>query len=291
MPTSSQKVYRSSPAATVAVKINNDTIQNEPNKQLGNQMIKTLCGAIFLTAISTSAFSADLTGSYSEPDNNLSDRFNWTGFYVGGNAGYGTADISIADAYVLDEPSAQDYADGFNGNADTKGGVFGAQVGYNHQFSNDVVLGGEVDLMWSGVTGSYTGYETGSGDYVADVDIDVQWMTTARMRLGYAFDRFMVYGTGGVAVIGAKAHLHRNDRQESANAHQTHVGWVAGVGAEYAIADNWTLRAEYLHLDAPDKTYRFEGIISELSSSDQQVIEAQGGGKIDYVRVGLNYRF
>jgi outer membrane immunogenic protein len=247
-------------------------------------MKRLLLGSIFIVASATSSLAADLDNFTPEPAPQLADRFDWSGFYVGGNAGYARADVKITEATLTSNPGYQSYADDFNGNATSDGALLGGQIGYNHQFENNVVFGIEADAMWSGMSGGYSG-----GD-IADVDIDIEWVTTARLRLGYAFDRLLVYGTGGMFVAGAKAHLYSDRNTTSATARTTHVSWTVGAGAEYAFNQNWSLKAEYLYLDAPSKNYHFEGIIDELGSSTQ-IINAQGGAHANYVRAGLNYRF
>jgi outer membrane immunogenic protein len=102
---------------------------------------------------------------------------------------------------------------GWGGGAFDDGFVVGGQLGVNWQF-NSFVLGAEGD-------GSFVDWGGGT-DAVG----------TGRLRAGLAFDRFLVYGTGGVAL---------QDFDD--------VGWVAGGGAEYAITDNVTIGAEYLHYE------------------------------------------
>lgn len=104
---------------------------------------------------------------------------------------------------------------GWGGGGFDDGFVVGGQLGVNWQFNN-FVLGAEGD-------GSFVDW--GGTDAVG----------TARLRGGIAFDRFLAYGTGGVAL---------QDFEE--------VGWVAGGGAEYAVTDNVTVGVEYLHYDIED---------------------------------------
>lgn len=102
---------------------------------------------------------------------------------------------------------------GFGDGAFSDGLVIGGQVGVNYQLGGSFVIGAEGD-------GSFVDW--GSTDAVG----------TARLRGGFAFDRFLAYATGGVALQDF------ND-----------VGWVAGGGLEYALTDAWTIGAEFLHYD------------------------------------------
>ena len=102
--------------------------------------------------------------------------YNWTGFYLGinGGGGWGTSQWDGVDKF------------------DLSGGLIGGTVGYNWQV-NQLVLGAEGDIDWSGIKGTTTvlcpgGCETRN-----------QWLATVRGRLGYAWDRFLPYLTAGLA--------------------------------------------------------------------------------------------
>lgn len=116
--------------------------------------------------------------------------YNWSGIYVGGQVGYalGNADY----IYEPDDPiadSTYDYAH------DPDGFIGGVYAGYNYQFANRVVLGGEADIAWGNVEDS--AFAPGDDQYSATTEIN--WTGAARMRLGYAFDRFLPYVAGGIA--------------------------------------------------------------------------------------------
>jgi outer membrane immunogenic protein len=149
--------------------------------------------------------------------------FTWTGVYLGANLGYGWANAGPDDD------------DGFVG---------GGQIGYNYEFDNHLVLGIEGDM-------DATGWQFDGND--------VDYTITGRARLGYAFDRWMVYGTGGIAY--AKA----GDLDDT--------GWTAGGGVEWAATDHIVTGLEYLH-------YGF-------SDFDHTGIDADA----DVIRVRLSYKF
>lgn len=123
------------------------------------------------------------------------------------------------------------YAWGGSSTVATNGWVGGGFVGYNLQTNTNLVVGLEGDLMASGKTGT-----------VGGVTVSNPWNGTFRGRVGFAWDRFMLYGTGGVAVGGLNA---TTTPAQSA----TKVGWTAGVGLEAALTDNVTGRVEYRHTD------------------------------------------
>jgi outer membrane immunogenic protein len=130
--------------------------------------------------------------------------FNWTGFYFGGHVGYGWADSGVGDL------------DGFIG---------GLQLGYNWQFSRNWVFGLEADIAGTDMNNA--------------IPAHVDYIGTVRGRLGYTWDRVMVYGTGGLAY--AKASV--------AGIHDTETGYALGAGIEWAFAPNWSAKVEYMYHD------------------------------------------
>ncbi len=146
---------------------------------------------------------------------NAAPAFTWTGLYLGGVVGYGWGEVDT-DTTSFD-------ADGFLG---------GVYTGYNYQFPNNVVLGIEGDVTYHDQDGS------GGG-----VSANTDWNGTLRPRLGYAFDRFMPYITGGLAVGNVEASEPGDSDSGTA------VGWTAGAGVETAITDNIVGRVEYRYTD------------------------------------------
>jgi outer membrane immunogenic protein len=191
-------------------------------------------------------------------------QFSWTGIYVGLNAGYGWGDTS--GTLFSTAP----------GNVNLGGALAGGQIGANYQFNN-IVLGIEADYQWADIDGSST--------TLAGVirTAEVERFGTVRGRLGFAWDRWLAYVTGGYA-FGAKTNVSIVPGTLLASS-ATLDGWTAGVGVEYAFAPNWSAKLEYLHIDLNDKTF-FSGLGACAVTS-----LCQTGANIDLVRVGLNYRF
>jgi outer membrane immunogenic protein len=102
------------------------------------------------------------------------------------------------------------------------------------------------------------------------------WVGTTRARLGYAFDRWLPYVTGGIAYGNIQA------VQPTSTTTNTYVGWTAGAGLEVALNRNWSTKVEYLHIDLG--TANFVGSASGTSSLAVPVTN-------DFVRLGINYRF
>lgn len=196
--------------------------------------------------------------------------YNWSGFYVGGNIGWGWGEI---DSNNLLGWAVTAKPDGFFG---------GGQIGWNWQAPGSPwVWGVEVDSQWSGMKDS--ALFIGGGGGVATADAKMDYFGTARLRLGYAWDRAMFYGTGGIAwgnsEVGGSVNVGGFNWAGSSS--NNHVGWTAGAGFEWALLDNWSAKVEYLYLDLGNQDY-FGG-------------PAAGGFDADVtahtVKVGLNYRF
>ncbi|MGE7367759.1 outer membrane protein [Neorhizobium sp. NPDC001467] len=212
-------------------------------------MFKTasLASALLLSA-STIALAADAVDEVPvAPVAIESPAFTWTGAYVGiqGGAGWleGKADFfGIVDA-----------------SRDFDGGVIGGFAGYNWQFSNGFVAGIEGDFDYNF-----------NEERILGADMGTDWSGTVRGRLGYAFDRFMVYGAAGWTMTNG--YVKFLGREES----ETFSGWTAAAGVDYAVTDKIFVRGEYRHNDFGDKD-----IIRGVNVALDQ----------DVVKVGLGVKF
>ena len=141
------------------------------------------------------------------------------------------ADLSLAPLYKA--PPAE-VTQAYN----WAGLYFGGTAGYNWQVGK-AVFGIEGDLNWSGLQGANTSTPCPLGCTTSDT-----WLSTVRGRVGYAFDRFMPYITGGLAVGDIRAATPGFTGGTSTNA-----GWTVGAGLEVALPGNWSAKAEYLRVD------------------------------------------
>jgi len=177
--------------------------------------------AAALSAFATGAFAADLP-AYEPAPSIAVPSFTWTGAYVGVQAGYGFGDSNIR-------------------RIDPEGFLVGAYAGYNFQFDNSpLVVGVETDFNYQDIDDSVRG---GRARFKAQSD----WSGATRGRIGYAFDRFLVYGAAGVAY--ADRELSVRVPGASAKRSKTAVGWTVGGGVEYAATDNVVVRGEYRYTD------------------------------------------
>jgi len=188
-----------------------------------------------MMGVSGSAVAADLSSSAA---------FNWTGAYVGAQIGYSAT--GNAEYYLNDRTWNDDY----DYDPKLRGLLGGVYIGYNHQFDNGVILGGEADATLSDIHGS----AVAPGDWGFHTSTKIDRAATARVRLGVAVDRFMPYIAGGVAY----GRLNYNDARDDvpySSAKTNLFGWTLGVGGEYAVTDNLILRGEYRYTKYNTKSF------------------------------------
>jgi outer membrane immunogenic protein len=192
-----------------------------------------------------------------------------------------------------------------SGNDDGKGWLGGGQIGFNYQLLPNWVAGIEADIDAARITSSTSACFKGlSGIAACGIrDTDVKDFGTVRGRLGYATNNVLVYGTGGwawghgsnttqiecigPACPGTSAVPPTSPAPASVDVQPS--GWAAGGGIDWAFVPNWTLRAEYLHL-------QFDGVTEDRSKSGffpslfitSHVVSNAG---MDLLRFGLSYRF
>lgn len=166
----------------------------------------------------------------------------WMGPYFGGSVGYQWGNI--------------------DGNPTEPSGVMGGlQGGYNWQ-NGMFVFGGEADINI-----------TAADDTFAPWKFSNPWFGTLRGRLGVApWQGVLFYATGGLAFAGLEAEVN-GGLSES----RSHIGWTIGAGAEVALNQAWSVKAEYLYLDYASRAYTITG--------------ANHGFDTSLVRFGVNYRF
>jgi outer membrane immunogenic protein len=204
------------------------------------------------------AGAADLSVAplYKAPPSQVSQAYNWTGFYIGANGGGGWG-----------RSWWRDNATG----TDLSGGLVGGTAGYNWQMGKAVV-GLEGDLDWARLQGTATSPLCPNGCSTSDT-----WLSTVRGRVGYSFDRIMPYVTGGLAVGDIRASV-----PGFAGGSSTNAGWTVGGGIEFALPGNWTAKAEYLHVDLGS---------FNCGSACGGVPNDNVSMHNDIVRAGVNYRF
>jgi outer membrane immunogenic protein len=211
-------------------------------------------GLLALAALPASA--ADLPRSMPSRAPVYVAAYNWTGFYLGINGGGAWGDSDWNGFAFSNSPS---------------GGMVGGTAGYNWQGAGSPwVFGVEADIDWTGIKGS------SACGFAFSCQTKNDWLGTARGRVGYAWDRFLPYFTGGVAFGNVDA-----NRTGFTGVSSTNAGWTIGGGVEGVIAGNWTAKVEYLYADLGDTTCSVAacGVATNVDL------------RLNTVRAGLNYRF
>lgn len=177
--------------------------------------------------------------------------FTWTGFYVGlqgGWSGAGHDRVGLAS----NNPAIGVHNN--VGNLAPRGGFIGGRVGYDYQMpGSSFVLGVVGDLNYDWMKRSIGGIQTGVA-FAGSSRID--WDGSLRLKAGYAFDRFLVYATGGVAAAHEKYALGTSAPLVSGlRGNSTHWGWTLGGGVQYAVTNNLIVGLEYRYTQLQKKTY------------------------------------
>ena len=210
--------------------------------------------------------------------------FTWTGFYIGGNLGAGRNHGTIADTFGL-------YNWGVNNQTTFVGG---GQVGANYQF-NSFVVGVEGDFDWFANNNNSGGGTAiaglgGVGTTISGSN-NGRWLTTVTGRLGYAFDRVLVYAKGGGAWVGSNNLTLLNvgtGATVSFGNGNTNTGWVVGGGLEYAFFNNWTAKVEYDYVGLNSFNFTVPATFPGGVAGDTFVTSSRN---IQMVTVGINYLF
>ncbi len=241
---------------------------------------------------------------------------NWTGFYVGLNAGAarGHSDVatSIPCAGLVSPPAyfcagaspgiAAPVAAAGTGSMSRTGFTGGVQAGYNWQI-NSLVLGAELDVGAFDVGGSRAVSQLtvtgglavpGGTVYTVASALDTDWLFTARGRIGWAFGNALLFATGGLAVTNVEASHSYVDTNVNGpatgawRASETRTGWTIGGGFEWAFARNWSVKAEYLYLDFGSITA--SGLVTQPGGY-VHAISTTTDLTAHIARAGVNFRF
>jgi outer membrane immunogenic protein len=205
--------------------------------------------------------------------------YGWSGCYIGAQVGYAwVRDKDTETVTATGAPSAFSPVD----SADPSGFKAGGMLGCNWQWSGPFVVGLEGDGEWADIDGGAVTFP-GSGPPDDFYEARIRWQASARARLGYAFDRTLLYVTGGAAFANIKHIYTQAPAGPVQEFSHTRTGWTVGAGVEHAFAPNWTARVEYRYADFGDTTniptVAFPGFTETHETTEHAV------------RVGLAYKF
>jgi outer membrane immunogenic protein len=204
--------------------------------------------------------------------------YNWTGLYVGGNLGWGWNQ------------------GGFTGPAgtsvtttNTSSFLGGAQVGYNYQFvGTGIVLGAEADFDWLANSNNTTNATPGG----FAVTSNGRWATLLDARLGYAWDRVLLYGKGGWAWLGSGNSCVAGPGVAACAANNSNYGWTVGAGVEWAFWNTLSARLEYDYVGINSTTITAPANAAAPPPCNAAACSFTGSGRsFQMINVGLNYKF
>jgi len=224
--------------------------------------MRTILSIAFIGLLGTSAFAADAIIQRDDPIPAAppvaapAASYDWSGIYLGVDGGFGRGNAKA------------------NGDKISPQGAFGGLfAGYNFQVDN-WVIGVEGDAQFSGIHKTER-FEFASVD--GEYAYKTKWTGTARVRAGYAIDRFLPYVTGGLAVGEHEVSARFGDK--SGKISKTQAGYALGAGLDYAITDNLIGKVEYQFMDFGKKSYGVGESAADVSTQAHTV------------RVGLSYKF
>jgi outer membrane immunogenic protein len=247
---------------------------------LGDFIVRTkLLSALAFLVAGTPALAADIIAppppavAIKAP---VAVAYSWTGFYIGGQVGGGWSTFKGTDPTTPGAPWTSINASGV---------IAGGQIGGNYQIGN-AVLGLEASYDWSNIRVNDGGPFAGGAGLTMTLKND--YVATVAGRVGYAFDRVLLYAKGGAAFT--RDRLDANNGLAGALAGSgsgsfSRTGWVAGAGIEWAFLPNWSVKAEYNYLGF--------GQITEVPTTTGNLFASPALVKLDIqtALLGLNFHF
>jgi outer membrane immunogenic protein len=200
---------------------------------------------------------------------------SWSGFYIGANAGYAWSPNNNQLALLGDFPTG----------LSPEGGFVGGQIGYNWQFGR-VVVGAEADLQGADISDRVQDLNFGDNFHSR-----LDWFGTVRGRLGYAFDRTLVFATAGFAFGGVHNNVDGAILPGSPYKFDgTATGYVLGAGVEYKLNPAWSVKGEYqyINLGTNDPTNPVGLPYSGIGGGGNATVHDD---EYHSFRLGVNYRF
>jgi outer membrane immunogenic protein len=252
--------------------------------------------AVAVTAtMAGSAFAADMPLKAVAP----AATYDWGGIYVGGVIGgaWGTTDSSDPGLGILgtlvNAPVVQ--------TTDSSGFIGGIEGGSRYQMGK-LVIGYEADITFGGINGTSTTsfgpsiVPPGVLNLTRSITADAKWTATTVSTVGIAHDRWLIYGKAGVAYT----HIDYTDNWSgtllgagfaafSGTGSENRVGWTVGTGIEWAVWDNWSVKAEYDYLDFGNRTVAINGTVLPGIANIGASLGLQNTDHVNQFKAGVNW--
>jgi outer membrane immunogenic protein len=246
-------------------------------------MKKFLLGTVALIAFAAPASAADLAARpYTKAPPMIAAVYDWSGFYIGANGGWGTSHNCWTNTAILGVPTPGGPVP--EGCHDADGGTVGGQIGYRWQMGQ-WVFGVEGQGNWADFRGTNPSLGT-LGLTTNRTKIDAFGLMTG--QIGYAWNNALLYVKGGAAVTGntyqglvtaTGALIDTVDR--------TRWGGTVGVGVEYGFTPNLSVGVEYNHMFMGTENYAFTTVPAPGGNSRNDDIKQDA----DLVTVRVNYKW
>ena len=246
--------------------------------------------------------------------------FSWSGCSGGAHVGGGWSHNRFTEPVTSYGPifffPAFTFLIPMGGAADVDTGagfLGGVQAGCDYQFASNWVIGAAGDFSWTDIHGQtnlppdfFFGSKSGGPLLLT---AKTEWLSTATLRLGYTWDRVMLFGRGGVAwerdKIGAQNLVFTNSTANvlqfcgtlavpaacNPSITETHAGWTLGVGVEWAFADRWSAVLEYDHYDFGSRQVLLSDTNVAQPGFGTAIVPLTIKETMDAVKLGFNYRF
>jgi outer membrane immunogenic protein len=237
-------------------------------------------------ALGQAASAADLPRKAPVMPMPVAAAYNWSGFYIGAHVGGGWSQHEVSADELSGLVVATPQGSGILG---------GGQIGFNIQ-NGSFVWGLEIDGSWSDIHGTDQLLipALNGAPVIGNTEAKIDWLATATARLGFAFDRTMVYVKGGAAwadfnydSVGAGV----NVGPASSSGSTDKWGWTVGAGVEHAFSSNWSAKLEYnyIQFDSDSITVDYSlGAGTPVTGSYDLVSTREN---VHMVKFGLNYKF
>jgi outer membrane immunogenic protein len=240
-------------------------------------MKKFLLSTVALIAFAAPAAAADLAARpYTKaPPAPIAVVYDWSGFYIGANGGWGTS----RKCWDFIDPVLGPFAEGCH---DADGGTVGGQIGYRWQ-AGTWVFGLEGHGNWADFQGSNVSLLFPAARN--ESRIDAFGLITG--QVGYAANNVLFYVKGGAAVTADRYRIFDvpTGVLAATTGDDTRWGAVVGAGIEFGFAPNWSVGVEYNHLFMEDRDHTFVTPAGVFVGTDRISQD------VDIVTARINYRF
>jgi outer membrane immunogenic protein len=251
-------------------------------------MQKTLIAAAASLLIATPTIAADLPVKAPRAAPVVAAVYNWTGFYIGGHAGYGWGQT---DSTILEDTNF--FPAGTVNTNKFDGFLAGGQVGANYQ-AGQWVFGIEADFSWADINGDDVHPAILLANRQAETSSEVNWVITLTGRLGITTGSALFYVKGGGAwadfdTVNNSVNTLNGNFNQTTSGGEARFGWTVGGGIEYALGGSWSAKVEYNYLDFGTERVTRSGF--NFLADEPVTAQRDADTHLHIVKFGINYRF